>query len=229
MGQSEYFGSPLVFLFQRSLFWIIFFCSLFFLSRTTSRRALGLALAYRRYTYHICLSRDPPVTQRQVGRDERARAIGREKWNKSDWQIPSNAVRTCWHCCLLLIYWCCSWCCIGQWRYCYCWCCCCCCSCCCCCRCCSCCCNCRRRCYAFINFCYGYLPSDKTCFFFFWFFSFFGGRALPFMILYEFRLNRFDPSIVVDRPCALLAFREWKKDRTRLRRSTSAAFLFLGR
>lgn len=77
-----------------------------------------------------------------------------------------------------------------------------------------------------------FLLTKRVFFFLSVFVSFFlfdfllGGGTLPFVTFYEFRLNRFDPSIVADRPCALLAFRERKKDRAQSKRSTSAVFLF---
>lgn len=63
------------------------------------RRGAPLGSLWRIVDIHITYVRTRylPVTQRQVGRDERARTIGKEKWNGPDWQVPSNAVRTCWH------------------------------------------------------------------------------------------------------------------------------------
>lgn len=232
MGQSEkYFGSSLVFrfLFRRSLFWIVFsFVPCFFLPRTTSRRALGLA--YCRYIYitYVC-TRYLPAAQRQVGRDGRARAIGREKYGPDQryrrTRCDGANVSAC--CCLLLICWCCcSWYCIGHGDV------------------------------VIVDVAvvvvhvvvvdvvpvavivvavvvrlFWFHMADiflltKRVVFVSFLFDFFIGGALPFMILYEFRLNRLDPSIVNDRPCALLLFRERKKDRVRSRRSTSAVFLF---
>ena len=170
-----------------------FFCSLFFfylLRRITmAQRAVGFILANCRYISHMFVA--IPARDAETGGHSRA---SKNNWKRKVWarsryrhtRCDGTNVLAC--CCLLSICWCCccccSWCCIGQWRCCYCWCCCCCCSCCSCCRCCSCCCNCRRRCCAFINFCFhmaGYLPSDKARVFF----SF----GLCFFFLFDFLLG----------------------------------------
>jgi len=78
-----------------------------------------------------------------------------------------------------------------------------------------------------------FLQTKRVFFFLSVFVSFFcltfywgKGHFAFYDILRVFRLNRFDPLIVTDRPCALLAFRERKKDRAQSKRSTSVVFLF---
>lgn len=74
-------------------------------------------------------------------------------------------------------------------------------------------CICRRRCCAFINICFRmadiFLLTKRVFFFSFislflslTFFFYWGGPRLFVIKLYEFRLNGFDPSTVVDHPCA---------------------------
>lgn len=71
-----------------------FFCSLFFLSRTTSRRALGLALALHIYIFiyfRTCLYAIP-ARDAETGGQRRA---GKSDWKRKVWarpKVPSYAV-----------------------------------------------------------------------------------------------------------------------------------------
>lgn len=209
---------------------------MFLLSRTMSRRAFGLALAYHRrtYIYIYMFVRDTCPQRRdrwaETGGQEqlKEKSIGPTTGRNVLFDMLLLVVVVVVDLLMLLLFLM-----LYQWRCCYCWCCCCsCCSC----RCCSCCCNCRRRCCAFISFYFhmaGHLPLDKTCFVFFrslfLFFSNWSRGGLPFLwYSTSFYWTDFDLSIIVDRSCALLASRERRKDQARSKRSTSAVFLFLG-
>lgn len=151
LGPLSFFVFTFRDLFSESFFWFLV------LSITNDVAARPLPLAYCRCISHVC-TRYLPATQRQVGRDGRARAIGREKYGSDRDTVvrgvtaykrvgmlllvvdllmlllflmlyQSMAILLLLMLLLFMYY--CS-----------------------CCRCCSWCCNCRRRCCAFINFCF---------------------------------------------------------------------------
>lgn len=110
---EKYFGSSLVFrlLFQRSLFRIVFFFSLFLVLSITNDvaarpRAYLDAPSIYIYVYitYVC-TRYLPATQRQGGQ----RWAGKSNWKRKVWvrPIPSNVVRrdgtNMSACCLLLM------------------------------------------------------------------------------------------------------------------------------